>query len=110
VDWRADIYATGVILYLLLTGKLPFDAKNFAALAVQLITQPPPPLPNTTPSGEAVPDALKAVVLKCLAKEPDARPQSMKDLSEALAPFVATSGPAAAPTATRLPSMSEQAG
>ena len=109
VDWRADIYATGVILYLLLTGKLPFDAKNFAALAVQLITQPPPPLPNTTPSGEAVPDALKAVVLKCLAKEPDARPQSMKDLSDALAPFVATSAPAAGPTAVALPSLPELA-
>jgi serine/threonine-protein kinase len=115
VDWRADIYATGVILYLLLSGRLPFDAKNFAALAVQLITQPPPPLPNSTPAGEAVPDALKAVVLKCLAKDPKDRPQSMKELGDALAPFVAFvpgTGPgapatAALATARALPALEE---
>jgi serine/threonine-protein kinase len=90
VDWRADIYATGVILYLLLTGRLPFDAKNFASLAVQLITQPPPPIGDTTPSGEAISPELKAAVLKCLEKDPKARPQSMKELSDALAPFVSS--------------------
>jgi serine/threonine-protein kinase len=112
VDWRADIYATGVILYLLFSGRLPFDAKNFAALAVQLITQPPPPLPNTNPAGEAVPDVLKAVVLKCLAKDPNDRPQSMKELGDLLAPFVAFTGAgapaAAAPAVTRaLPPVEE---
>src|SRR5262249_19628034 len=89
VDWRADIYATGVILYLLLAGRLPFDAKNFAALAVQLITQPPPPLPGSTPGGEPIPEALAALTLKCLEKEPGARPQSMAELAEALLPFAA---------------------
>jgi serine/threonine-protein kinase len=107
VDWRADIYATGVIMYLLLSGRLPFDARNFAALAVQLITQPPPPLPNSTPAGEALPDALKAVVLKCLAKDPNDRPQSMKDLSDLLAPFVAGTGAAAPAQTAALPLVEE---
>ncbi len=89
VDWRADIYATGVILYLLLSGRLPFDAANFAALAVQLITRPPPPLPARTPGGEDIDPALKALVLKCLEKEPQNRPQSMKELGDALLPFMA---------------------
>jgi len=74
VDHRADIYAVGVILYLLLTGKLPFEAKTFAALAVLLMTKPPPPLPQRTPSGELIGAGLKALVLKCLEKEPQNRP------------------------------------
>src|SRR5262249_49843598 len=91
VDYRADIYAVGVILYLLLTGRLPFEAKTFAALAVQLITKPPPPLPDKTPSGETIDPALKALVLKCLEKEPDQRPQSMRELGDALLPFMSMS-------------------
>src|SRR5207237_186501 len=87
VDFRADIYATGVILFLLLSGKLPFDAPNFAALAVQLVTQKPPPLPDKTPSGDRVPKELDALVMKCLEKDPAHRPQSMTELSKALAQF-----------------------
>ena len=91
VDYRCDIYAAGVILYLLLSGRLPFDAKNFATLAVQLITQPPPPLPDKATSGEPIPAGLKAVVLKCLEKSPDNRPKSMRELGEALVPYMSMS-------------------
>ncbi|MFZ5470916.1 MAG: protein kinase domain-containing protein [Myxococcota bacterium] len=90
VDHRADIYAAGVILYLMLSGKLPFEGKTFGALAAQVITQPPPSLPDASPSGEHLPPKLKAVVLKCLEKDVAHRPQSMAELKAALAPFAAT--------------------
>ncbi len=89
VDHRADIYAVGVVLYWLLSGKLPFMASNFAALAVKVIKQPPPPLPHLTASGEPFPGELKALVLKCLSKDPAERPQSMDAIGAALEPLLA---------------------
>ncbi|MBK7859385.1 MAG: protein kinase [Archangiaceae bacterium] len=101
VDHRADIYAVGVILYLMLTGQLPFEAKTFAALAVLLITKPPPPIPDLTPSKERIEPALKALVLKCLEKEPANRPQSMRELAEGLTPFMSMSAVRASDPALR---------
>ncbi len=80
VDQRADIYAVGVVLYQLLSGRLPIDAENFGKLVALLLTKPPPPLPETTPLGEAIPPGLAAVVMRCLEKDPDKRPQSMNEL------------------------------
>ncbi len=85
VDHRIDVYATGVLLYEMLTGRVPFDEGNFAALVVKIMSAPPPPLPPQTPRGEPIPPALAAVVLQCLAKTPQERPQSMAELSAALA-------------------------
>jgi tRNA A-37 threonylcarbamoyl transferase component Bud32 len=88
VDHRADIWATGVMLYELLSGRLPFEASNFALLAAQIIAQPPPPMPPKTPSGERIPAKLKALVLRCLEKDAGRRPQTMNELKDALAAFV----------------------
>ena len=84
VDQRADVYAVGVLLYLLLSGKLPIDADNFGKLIALLLTQKPPPLPPKNPLGEAIPAELAAVVMGCLEKDPAKRPQSMDALLEAL--------------------------
>ncbi|MCY1036551.1 serine/threonine protein kinase [Corallococcus sp. BB11-1] len=84
VDARADIYAVGNILYEMLTGHPPFQASAFGQLVVQIITQPPPPLPAHLPSGEPMPPALAALVMRCLAKEPEARPQHLAEVTTAL--------------------------
>lgn len=84
VDQRADIYAVGVLLYLLLSGRLPIDADSFGKLIALLLTQPPPPLPGKNPLGEPIPVKLAALVMRCLAKDPLERPQSMDALVEAL--------------------------
>jgi hypothetical protein len=74
----------GVLLYLLLSGKLPIDAENFGKLIALLLTKPPAPLPGKTPLGEAIPEDLAATVMKCLEKDPAHRPQSMDALLDAL--------------------------
>lgn len=84
VDARADIYAVGNILYEMLCGHPPFQAAAFGQLVVQIITQPPPPLPSHLPSGEPVPEELAALVMRCLAKEPEARPQQLAEVTTSL--------------------------
>lgn len=84
VDARSDIYAVGNILYEMLTGHPPFQVEAFGQLVVHIITQPPPPLPSHLPSGEPLPPALAALVMRCLAKEPEGRPQSLAEVMTGL--------------------------
>ncbi|HYO54821.1 MAG TPA: serine/threonine-protein kinase [Archangium sp.] len=84
VDPRADIYAVGTVLYEMLRGQPPFQAPNFGQLMVKILTEPPPPLPSHTPAGEPVPQALAQLALRCLAKEPEARPQQLSEVITAL--------------------------
>ncbi|MBN1207070.1 MAG: serine/threonine protein kinase [Myxococcaceae bacterium] len=84
VDHRADIYAVGNLLYEMLAGRPPFQAPAFGQLVVQIITQAPPPLPDTLASGEPMPRALAELVLRCLAKDPADRPQGLEEVTTAL--------------------------
>ncbi|NOK19355.1 serine/threonine-protein kinase [Corallococcus carmarthensis] len=84
VDARADIYAVGNILYEMLSGHPPFQATAFGQLVVQIITQPPPALPSHLPSGERVPPELAELVMRCLAKEPESRPQQLAEVTTSL--------------------------
>jgi serine/threonine protein kinase len=81
LDLRSDIYSLGTVLYEALAGVPPFSAPTLGLLLVQIITEQPPMLPRYTPGGEPIPAALAAIVHRCLAKRPDARPQSMADLA-----------------------------
>ena len=88
-DHRADLYSVGVLGYELLSGQPPF-AGSAQQMIVAHLTTPPPPLKQLRSD---VPDALAGVVMKALAKEPDARPQSAAEMfAEVEASAVTASG------------------
>lgn len=80
VDHRSDIYALGVILYELTTGQLPFDADNFMAILTQHMYKSPVPPSKVEGASEDFHPGLEEVILRCLAKEPSERYQTMTEL------------------------------
>ena len=83
VDWRSDIYALGSVGFWLLTGQTLFGEGTAMQTVLDHI-QKPPVAPSRRAPGP-VPPELDAVILSCLAKDPNNRPQTMQELSDALA-------------------------
>src|SRR5262249_39584481 len=79
-DARADIYAFGVMLYEMLTGRVPFDGDSAQVMFGHLQQLPPPP----RQLNPALPDGAERLVLRMLEKDPDARPQNAAEVAEAL--------------------------
>lgn len=77
----SDIYALGVVLYEMLTGRLPFDADNPIGLAMQHVHEAPPP-PRQFNSN--IPPAVEAIILRALAKDPRQRFPTAGALAQAL--------------------------
>ena len=75
VDGKTDVYALGVLMFIMLTGKLPFDAEGTGALMAMHIYQPPPTLSEYEPTVSPVAEAL---VLSMLAKSPTERPTMLE--------------------------------
>jgi tetratricopeptide (TPR) repeat protein len=81
IDARSDVFTMGVILYELLTGKLPFDAPTPLAAMLKRVQGPARPPIEADP---AIPKALSEIVAKCMAMDPAARYRSSGELLHAL--------------------------
>lgn len=81
LDHRSDIYTVGVMLYEALTGRLPLQADNPTGVLVKILTEEPPPPSAVNP---AIPPAVEQVILRAMAKDPNARFASCRELAQAL--------------------------
>jgi serine/threonine-protein kinase len=81
MDHRSDLYSVGVILFELLTGKLPFKRKETMDVLLAHATEPPPSFEAAGARGWVTP-AVENLVMRCLAKNPAERPAGARDLRE----------------------------
>jgi serine/threonine protein kinase len=94
VDGRSDIYALGVVGYLAVSGRVPFESANLPALLVKQATENPPSVMRAAPG---LPPALGAAIDRSLARDPEERFADGEALAAALVPAVETR-PALPPT------------
>jgi ligand-binding sensor domain-containing protein/tRNA A-37 threonylcarbamoyl transferase component Bud32 len=94
VDHRCDIYSLGVMLYELVTGRVPFEAETPLAVLLKHINDPLPLPRQLRPD---LPEAVERVILKAMAKVPDDRYQSAQAMANALKEAVASRPPDVVP-------------
>jgi hypothetical protein len=97
LNLRSDMYSVGVTLFYLLTGRTPFEGKNMVQLLANVLEKS---APSPTQLRAEIPQALSAVVLRCLNKQAGDRFGSYEELRRALAPF-GSAAPAPAPLGLR---------
>ena len=81
LDARSDIFSLGIVLYQMLTGKLPFTGDNANTVMFQILNEDPPAPSSINPE---VPDELDQIVAKCLGKKPEDRFRNAKALADEL--------------------------
>jgi tRNA A-37 threonylcarbamoyl transferase component Bud32 len=81
LDHRSDIYTIGAMLYEALTGALPVQAENSTGVLVKILTEEPP---RPTAINPSIPPAVEGVILRAMAKDPNYRYGSCRELSQAL--------------------------
>lgn len=90
VDHRSDIYSLGVVLYQLISGRVPFDGDGHWSTMMAHVRKPPPPLDQFR---EGVPPALATLVYDALSKSALLRPQSCKDFATRLQDALGSTSP-----------------
>ena len=90
IDGRSDLYSIGVLGYYMLSGKLPFDAPSFEALAAKHIAEAHQPLARVVPQALREHPLLVAAIERCLDKERDSRWRCGSDMAVAIATPVHT--------------------
>jgi serine/threonine-protein kinase len=88
VDHRTDIWSLGVLLFKLLTGDVPFPGKTIPDVCARILVDETPSIRGTRSD---IPEAVDAVIRRCLSKSPQDRFQSVGELAAALGPAVALS-------------------
>jgi len=78
VDWRSDLFSTGVVLYQLVTGHLPFEGESTTTTLLKITREPPPPLANFL---SVYPPELEAILQRALAKDREDRYQSADEFA-----------------------------
>ncbi|HEY9103215.1 serine/threonine-protein kinase [Chitinimonas sp.] len=81
LDGRADIFAAGIVLYEILTGKRPFDGEHVATIAYRILHETPEDIRSINPD---VPEWLAELVMRCLEKDPANRFQTAREARSAL--------------------------
>ena len=97
LDARSDLYSVGVLLFQLVTRRLPFEADTAVGFATKHLTEPPPPPSRLRPGGCS--PELERLILQALSKDPGARPQTAEAFLEALNALPASESAHAARTA-----------
>jgi serine/threonine protein kinase len=83
IDGRSDIYALGVVAYLTVSGRLPYEAPDTPSLLLKQMSEDAPSVTRVAPG---LPSALAAAIDRCLARAPENRFQNGESLAEAFAP------------------------
>ena len=99
VDTRADVWALGIVLYELLTGRTPFASETLPMLVLRIAQEPAPPI--WIHRGD-VPAPLAAAISACLVKDRERRTRSVGELAAAIAPFASVRGRVSASTIERV--------